>query len=196
VSAVSIHSMQATDIAEQAAEWDAQEPGKRPAIFMPRAFNALSVGNTVEYLWKDLDEAFPAVDPLHEPLGCLVLCQVRQPPLRTRGGMLIDTESRKTEHYNTQVAKVVAIGPNAFQNRNTGAEWVEGAWAKVGDYVRIPKYQGDHWTISYTRPDYDIDPDTGARKPKEVEDEVVFVMFKDLNLLARVKEPLAVKAFL
>lgn len=191
-----LHGLRAEELAEQAADWDAKDPATR-GLFVPRAFNALSVGNTVEYLWNGLAEAFPEVDPLHEPLGCLVLCQVRQPPLRTKGGTVIDTELRKTEHYNTQVAKVIAVGPLAFQNRNTGAEWVEGAWAKPGDFVRIPKYQGDHWTISYKRLDYDIDPTTGQRtKPYEVEDEVVFVMFKDLSLLARVKDPLAIKAFL
>jgi co-chaperonin GroES (HSP10) len=192
-------ALRAEDIAEQAAAWDATDVRERPSVFMPKTpvFNALGIGNVVEYLWSDMDEAFPAVDPGHEPLGALVLCMMRQPPLRTKAGSILPAETRQTEHYNTQVAKVIAIGPNAFQNRTTGEAWPEGAWVKPGDFVRLPKYQGDRWTVTYKRTDFNIDPSTGAKTGTyEIEDEVVFVMLKDLSLLAKVKDPLAVKAIL
>jgi co-chaperonin GroES (HSP10) len=174
------------------------ESGK-PGLFIPPSPSsptALGIGNTVSYKYDSVAEAFPEVECGHRPLGNIVLLQIRQPKSRTRGGLLIDSESRKTEHYNTQIGKVRAIGSLCFHRRDTGEPWPEGAWCKVGDYVRIPKYQGDRFTIDIEVDEEETDHRTGQKKMVRGRDEVVFCFIKDIHLIALVDDPLTIKAFL
>lgn len=134
--------------------------------------------NKVTFAYESFEEAWPDVDPLLKPCGSLVLVQLRAPKKKTRGGLILSSESRDTEQWNTQVAKVLATGPLAFCNRNTGDLWPEGAWFKPGDYVRVPKYGGDRWSILHG------------------DDEIVFLLCKDLDITGEVTDPLTMKAFL
>jgi co-chaperonin GroES (HSP10) len=124
-----------------------------------------------------LDEAFPDISDVldFETFGNRVLLQVRVAAMKTAGGIELPSETRDTESANMQVAKVLQIGPLAFKNRNTGEMWPEGAWARVGEFVRIPKSGGDHWEI--------------RRRGKPT---VEVRLFDDLQLLGRItKDPLA-----
>ncbi len=126
-----------------------------------------------------LEEAFPDVDPNFEPYGSLVLLQVRVAKRKVSKDSAIELpdEVRATIQANTQVAKVIAHGPLAYCNRSTGEKWPEGAWAKPGEFVRIPRYTGDRWEVKH-------------------EDGVVtFVLLKDLELSGRVPRPLDVVAY-
>jgi len=129
--------------------------------------------------YTNVDEAFPKINPGHRPLGEKVLVQIRKALTKTKGGIIIDDETRKTEHDNTQVGKLVAAGALAFCNRNTGEKWPEGDWVKVGDYVRVPKYIGDRWTV-----------------PDAYGEPVQFVLLRDTDLGAEVSNPLDVRAFI
>lgn len=127
-----------------------------------------------------LAEAFPVTDAGIRPFGSRVLVQIRTPKTKTASGIIIDNGSRDTEKWNTQVAKVIDIGSVAFRNRNTMEPWPEGAWAKPGDYVRVPKYGGDRWEV-----------------PLESGESALFVMFNDLDLLGEVTDdPLKIRAFI
>ena len=127
-----------------------------------------------------LAEAFPAVDAGIQPFGSRVLVQIRNPKQRTASGIIIDSGSKDTEKWNTQVAKVVSIGPLAFKNRNTMESWPEGSWCEPGEFVRVAKYGGDRWEI--TLPDGDI---------------ALFVIFNDLDIIGRVTvDPLSIRAFI
>lgn len=186
--------MDAVEFSNQAADHFAEKPGK---IFIPNAHNGLNTGeNNISYRYASIDAAFPAVNPGHRPLGNLILVQIRQPELRTGGGIILDSELRKAEQNNTQVAKVISVGPLAFKSRDTAQPWPEGAWAEVGSFVRIPKYQGDRFTVAFNREDYDIDLVTGKRKPTQVQDNAEFCFIKDLALVAIVDDPLTGRAFL
>ena len=90
-----------------------------------------------------LANAFPAVEAGIQPFGSRVLVQIRTPKKKTDGGIIIDLGTQDTEKWNTQVAKVISVGPLAFRNRNTMDAWPEGDWCKPGDYVRVAKYGGD-----------------------------------------------------
>lgn len=141
----------------------------------------MDVLNRIEFAYDSLDEAFPPVDPLVEPLGSRVLVQVRTPKSKTSSGIFLVTDTRDTEFWITQVAKVVSIGPVAFKNRNTMAEWPEGAWVNPGDFVRVPKHGGDRWTIPVPGSEY----------------EALFVIYNDLDIIGRVTgDPLKIKAFI
>lgn len=136
--------------------------------------------NKVEFAYDGEADAFPDIDPGVRPFGSRVLLQIRKAKTKTKGGIILAGETRDTETWNTQVAKVRALGPLAFHNRNTMEPWPEGSWVKVGSYVRAPKYGGDRWSV-------------------RVEDgeEILFVLFNDLDLLGEITgDPLAMKSFL
>lgn len=127
-----------------------------------------------------LAEAFPAVDAGIQPFGSRVLIQIRTPKKVTKGGIILDFGSQDTEKWNTQVGKVVQVGPLAFRNRNNMEPWPEGSWCEVGDYVRVAKYGGDRWEV-----------------PMGNGENAMFVIFNDLDIIGRVTtDPLAIKAFI
>lgn len=107
----------------------------------------LDVVNKIEFAYDSLDEAFPPSDPQFRPTGNRVLVQLRTPKNTTKGGIFLPGDIKDTESANTQVAKVLSIGSLAFKDRNTMQPWPEGAWFDIGDFVRVPKYGGDRWSI-------------------------------------------------
>ena len=121
--------------------------------------------------YDSLEQAFPLADPGLEPFGSDVLVQIRTPRTRSAGGLYLPEETRETDLWNTQVAKLIALGPVAFCNRETLHPWPEGAWARVGEYVRVPKYGGDRWW---------------ADVPDSEDGKALFVLFNDLDLKGRV----------
>lgn len=127
-----------------------------------------------------LAEAFPDVHPGIQPFGSRVLVQIRTPRRVSRGGIILSAETQDTEKWNTQVAKVISVGPLAFKNRDTQKTWPEGEWCSAGEFVRVPKYGGDRWEV-----------------PVNKNDSAMFVIFNDLDIIGRViGDPLAVKAFI
>jgi co-chaperonin GroES (HSP10) len=130
---------------------------------------------------EQLRQAFPGANPGVEPAGSRILVQIRTPKSRSAGGIILTGETKDTEKWNTQVAKVIAVGPLAFRNRDTMQEWKEGAWCGPGDFVRVPKYGGDRWEV-----------------PTQNRDEpALFVIFNDLDVIGKVTgDPLAIKAFI
>lgn len=126
-------------------------------------------------------EAFPEVDPGAQPFGSRVLVQFRTPKSRTAGGIILTSETMETEKWNTQVAKVIAVGPLSFKSRDKQTDWPEGAWAHPGDFVRVSKYGGDRWEVPVG----------------DTKEQAVFAIFNDLDLIAKVtSDPLAMKAFI
>lgn len=131
--------------------------------------------------YESIDQAFPDVDPGLEPFGSRILVQIRTPMLKTKAGLIVPEESRETEKWNTQVSKVISLGPVAFRNRDTLEVWPEGVWVKPGAFVRCPKYGGDRWEV----------PVPGSM------DLALFVVFNDLDLVGRqTGNPLDVIAYL
>jgi len=127
-----------------------------------------------------LKEAFPAVEAGIQPFGSRVLVQIRTPKTTTAGGIILSTDTKDTEKWNTQVAKVISIGPVAFKNRTTLDSWPEGDWCKEGDFVRVAKYGGDRWEV-----------------PLPNGESAMFVIFNDLDIIGKVTtDPLKVKAFI
>jgi co-chaperonin GroES (HSP10) len=128
-----------------------------------------------------LAEAFPAVDAGIRPFGSRVLVQIRTPRKISKGGIIIDLGTQETEKWNTQVAKVISLGPLAYKSRTTMEPWPEGAWCKPGDFVRVAKYGGDRWEIAYGNDG----------------EKAMFVIFNDLDIMGDLTgDPLAVKAFI
>lgn len=131
---------------------------------------------------EELAWAFPDIDPMLIPFGYRVLVQIRRSQAVTRSGIHLPDESKETEKWNAQVAKVIAVGPMAYRDRKTGEPWPEGEWCMPGDYVRVPKYGPDRWEV----------PIQGAPQ-----DPALFVVYDDLQIIGKVTgDPLAMKAYI
>lgn len=118
-------------------------------------------------LKKALAEAFPEVDPGLVPLGSRIVVQLRQPKMKA-GSIFLADETRDAEKWNTQIALVRVIGPVAFRSRSDLDHWPEGEWVQPGDFVRVPKYNGDRIEVPYP----------GGK--------ALFAVFNDLELIAKV----------
>ena len=93
-------------------------------------------------------------------------------------------ETKDTEKWNTQVAKIIAIGPLAFKQRDTMQPWPEGSRAELGEFVRVPKWGGDRWEVP-------------LNEDEENPEMALFAIFNDHELISKVTgDPLKVKAFL
>ena len=134
---------------------------------------------------QTLEEAFPNVDPMIKPLGARVLDQLRAVKERvSSAGIVLPEEVKETEKWNTQVGKVLAVGPIAFKKRDSNEPWPEGAWAEVGDFVRVVKWGGDRWEVDYE--------DENGLKGK-----ALFTFFNDHELIGKVTgDPRVIKAFI
>ena len=143
--------------------------------------------NRAELSYDSIDQAFPDADPGMVPYGSRVLVQKRSARAVTKGGIYVPHDTQETEFWNTQVAKVIALGPAAFKNRDTLEVWPEGDWCQVGTYVRVPKYGGDKWLVDL--------PDT-VRAETGV-DQACFVILNDLDLIGEITcNPMEVVAYL
>ena len=140
------------------------------------------MSNDVE---QTLAEAFPIIDPLMAPYGARILVQLRAVKEKvSSAGIFIPQETKETEKWNTQVGKVISIGPLAFKKRESMEPWPEGSWAQVGDFVRVPKWGGDRWEI-------DFKDEQGA------EGKCLFTFFNDHELIGKVTgDPRDIKAFI
>ena len=134
---------------------------------------------------QTIQEAFPDVDPMIVPFGARVLVQLRAVKEKvSSAGILLPPETKETEKWNTQIGKVLAVGPIAFKQRDTSDPWPEGAWAEVGDFVRVVKWGGDRWEVDYV--------DEAGLNGKSL-----FTFFNDHELIGKVTgDPRAIKAFI
>lgn len=135
--------------------------------------------NPEEMAW-----AFPDVKPGMEPFGGRVIIQLRRIKKKaTKAGIILVEETKENEKWNNMIGKVISLGPLAFRNRETMQHWPEGTWAKVGDFVRVPKWGGDRWEIR-------------APGDEDMEDPVLFMTLNDHELIAKVVgNPLSFKAY-
>lgn len=118
-----------------------------------------------------IKEHFPEVDSGAVPCGPKILVQLRTVKEKTATGIILAPETKEFNNGNTQVAKVVSVGQIAFRDRSTGEEWKEGAWAKVGDLVLIPRWGGFRFEVDIP----------GS------EDKAVFAIFDDTNIGMRIE---------
>ena len=138
--------------------------------------------SSVMYNYEGIEEAFPEADAGVRPFGHRVLVQIRSAKEKTTGGIIIPNDTQETELWNTQVAKVIMLGPVAFKNRDTLETWPEGEWCQPGMYVRVPKYGGDRWYV----------PVSDTKNT-----QALFTLFKDTDIIGEITgNPLDVVAFL
>ena len=130
---------------------------------------------------RELEEAFPTIDPGFAPLGERVLVQLRTPKMKSAGGIFFTDNAKETEKWNTQIARVHSIGPIAYCNRTDMTNWPEGQWVSPGDFVRCPKYGGDRFEVPI---------------PGRQGEFAIFVTFRDHEMIGKVlSNPLEMKVY-
>ena len=130
----------------------------------------------------ELEWAFPDVNPGQRPFGGRVIVQLRR-IRKTSGRIIIVDETKENEKWNNMIGKVVAVGPLAFKNRDTMQPWTEGAWAELGDFVRVPRWGGDRWERTVPNADKNDDP-------------VLFMTINDHELISAITDdPLSFKTY-
>lgn len=130
---------------------------------------------------QTLADAFPDVDPGIKPLGGRILVQLRRTAKKTRSGIVLVEETKDTVRWNNQVAKIVSLGALAFRNRQTQELWPEGEWVRPGDFIRVPRWNGDRIEVPV----------------KDSDEPVTFVVFNDHEIIAKIEgDPLAVKVYI
>jgi len=133
----------------------------------------------VELAW-----AFPDVQPGQRPFGGRVIVQLRRIKKKA-GRIIIVDETKENEKWNNMIGKIVAIGPLAFKNRDTMQPWAEGAWAQIGDFVRVPKWGGDRWERTVP-----------VAQGEDEQEPVLFMTINDHELISAVTDdPLSFKAY-
>lgn len=142
------------------------------------------MSNKTLLAYGSIEEAFPAVDPEFRNFGNRICVQLRTPKNVTAGGILLTQSSQLEDiaQWNTQIARLISIGPVAFRNRDTLEPWPEGDWAKPGMFVRVPMHGGDRWWKSI---------------PGRTDHRALFAVYQDVDLRGEYTgDPLAIDAFL
>lgn len=94
-----------------------------------------------------IKQHFPEVSPGAVPCGAKILVQLRTVKETTDAGIILAQETKEFNNGNTQIGRLVAVGGIAFRDRSTGEEWKEGAWAKVGDLIILPRWGGFRFEV-------------------------------------------------
>lgn len=126
---------------------------------------------------ETVSELFPDVPHKARPLGPHIVVQLKSPKTKTKGGIILATESQEIEKETVVIGRIVAMGALAFKDRKAMTVWPEhdperadeGAFPiTVGQFVRVPRYGGDRWRVVHG------------------DKEGLFALLKDLDILSAI----------
>ena len=79
------------------------------------------------------------------PTGYHVLVILPKVEDKTKGGVLLPTDVKNREDIASIVAKVIAIGPDAYPENEF--RFRNGPWCKEGDFVIFRSYSGTRFKV-------------------------------------------------
>lgn len=79
-------------------------------------------------------------DNLPKPAGWKILIKKKKPKEKSKGGIYLPDQAKEAESFMDISAQVVAVGPLAWCDRETGERWKCERWANPGDWVIVPKF--------------------------------------------------------
>lgn len=79
-----------------------------------------------------------------QPTGWRILILPYKGAAVTKGGVLMADETIERNALSTVVAYVLAVGPDAYDNKD---KFPAGPWCKKGDWVMIGRYAGARFKI-------------------------------------------------
>jgi co-chaperonin GroES (HSP10) len=84
---------------------------------------------------------------LPRPIGWKVLVQPSQVKKKSKGGILLPSESQDAQEYLTAHGTILAMGDLAYRDRDTGQGW-KGDWPSNGDRITYGRYAGQKMTVN------------------------------------------------
>ena len=84
---------------------------------------------------------------LPKPVGWKVLVQPNPSKTKTKGGILLPSQSQENQEYLTAHGKILATGELAYRDRDSGQSW-KGHWPKTGDRITYGKYAGQKLSVN------------------------------------------------
>ena len=91
---------------------------------------------------KDLSKT--PQDKLPQPTGWRMLILPFKMKEKTKGGVLLGTETIDRQQVASQCGNVIAMGPDCY---NDPKRFNDGPWCKVGDWVVFARYAGSRIEI-------------------------------------------------
>ena len=83
------------------------------------------------------------------PTGYHVLVILPKVEDKTKGGVLLPTDVKNREDIASIVAKVIAIGPDAYPENEF--RFRNGPWCKEGDWILVSKYSAQAGVTTLTK---------------------------------------------
>ena len=98
--------------------------------------------------WLPLPKAEVEVtdEMLPDPVGYRILLEMRQPRIKTEGGLWIPQSGIEAQDYMQFVGKVRKVGPMAFKRARFESDKFD-AWCKPGDWITVGQHAGQHMEI-------------------------------------------------
>lgn len=90
------------------------------------------------------DFTVPEGADLPKPSGYKLLVMMAKIPEKSKGGIITPEVARAKEDTAAIVAKVLAMGPDAYLDAN---KFPQGPWCSIGDLVVFRSYSGTRWDI-------------------------------------------------
>jgi co-chaperonin GroES (HSP10) len=132
--------------------------------------SGVNLAHAIEYDYRSVDEAFPKIRHGRVPLLNNYIVQVRRAMSKSKGGIVLTQSAKESEVQLCTVGKVVAISPMAFHFAD-GRPWPEGPSFKVGDFLQIPRFGGNRFSVKLNE-----------------EEEIVFVVFDHLQQICKIED--------
>ena len=83
-------------------------------------------------------------EKLPKPTGWRILVLPFKMKEKTKGGVIMASTSLERQQLAAQCANVLAIGPDAYKDRD---RYPQGPWCKVGDWIIFARYAGSRIKI-------------------------------------------------
>jgi co-chaperonin GroES (HSP10) len=81
---------------------------------------------------------------LPQPVGWRILILPYQGKQKTKGGIILADETRERSALATVAGFVVAVGPDAYADKN---KFPAGPWCKKGDWILFGRYAGARFKL-------------------------------------------------
>jgi len=88
------------------------------------------------------DPEIPDPENLPVPLGWNLLVRPYPIDQMTQGGIIISADGAESARNATNIARVVAIGPCAWNRAQHKSNGVYQPWVEVGEFISYPRYKG------------------------------------------------------
>jgi len=99
-----------------------------------------------KHIWdgKKKEKQKKDIEKVPQPTGYRLVLFPLKLEGKTSGGVLLTDQAIEQASVATNICKVIAVGPDAYQDKN---KFPNGPWCKKDDWIIITKYAGSRLSI-------------------------------------------------